>query len=146
MTAYTINIAFTFPNNPATGQPDPLLEPTVDNSTSQRDNVANTYDSIKWTVSANTTNRDGLEITGIEFFTGNPKSSATRVTPAWIQRSSKGSDGSYEITFKDMDVADTTYVYNVLWDDLNWPNEKFDPTLEIKPRIKKAQAGEAGGG
>ena len=136
MATYTINIEFTFPLD-ENGNVDIHGTPTIENDPAQRDDVPGTDDEITWTVSAtNSTNLDGLQIEGIQFYSDQRKTLPT--TPSCLNAGDRDTeDGSFTMTFKDMTFPDTVFYYDVLWqDDDVRTNQVFDPTLEIKPRIK----------
>lgn len=136
-----ITITFRFPNNPATGQPDKHAEPVVQNSCTEADRVGPNKTGIYWTVTSNLDpgTDDGLAITGITYYTNSTKT--TTFQPAYLNAGQ--SDGqNYQVAFNSTAVSsETDLIYALSWADLDFPNEKFDPTLKVQPRNATEGAG-----
>lgn len=130
MGTYNITCVIDFPDQ------DPTARPTTQ-SGGQIDTIGSGVTAIAWEVQSNLApgDADGLQLTGVRFFSDAAKT--TRTTPAFFTLPGSSSDDgwTWTISFNGARVpSEVTLYYDLDFRDDTYSDLDWDPTLKVQPR------------
>lgn len=114
-------------------------QPAVGNSPNQSNEVSSSVGKLQWTLQAfvdgtPVTPHNGLEVTGVSFFSDSAKS--TPVSPPYLDLPGSAQGPlHWVINFNDTPVSQQqTLYYELHYQTDDFPDQAWDPSLTIDPR------------
>ena len=131
----TVNISFP--------EGDKHKRPVVTSSCTESDLIESSYDGIEWVINSNLTppDADGLKLTGVTFYQGGAPA-PNFLPPMFQNRGRNNGNFRWDMLFNGNAVDnDTSYTYQVDFQDDDFSSLSWDPTMTIQKRNASQPAG-----